>query len=274
MPPDYSVVDVSPSEWHRLFTPIGALWLAALGAALAARGVRWADPAGPWTAIAGLAALVVLAWLAAGLITLSLGWAVEHMWLHRWPWLGAPLTRRRQRRWAALHRGIATATATGDASTARRRMRRRNAIAVATPECPTWMADRWAALESRVANAYGLDVRATWPRLWLTLPDPVRGELRLAAAQWLRSSVWFAWAVLYALLGFLWWPAFLVAAVLAAWAWARARVLLAYRADLIEATFDTYGPHLAAAMGVIATSPGPLTPATGDDVTARTNKGL
>jgi hypothetical protein len=269
---EYSTVDVGPTEWRRLFAPVGAVWVATLGTVLVVRNDVTIDPTS-WEDAVPAALAVILGWLAVGLIALSLGWAVERVWLNRWPRLGAGLARRRRDRWRRYHEATLAAYHANDRTAAARWARRRNAIASAEPECPGWMADRWASVTSRVHNAYGLHVGPAWPRLWLTLPAEARADVRLAAAQWHRTCAWAAWAVLYALLAVVWWPALAVAGVLAVWAHARARTTLAYRADMIEATFDVHGSRLAEAMGVELPPPGRLTPAVGEEIMARIRKG-
>ena len=270
MPPDYSVADVGPAEWRRLLSPIGALWLALLGYGLVAAGVR--APARPdvvwWSAAAAVA---LLAWAGIGLIALSSGRLLERLWLSRWPRLGARLTSRRVRRWSELQSAI---EASANEATVRRLVRRRNAIALAAPQCPYWIADRWASVGVRVQGAYGLDAARAWPRLWLTLPEPVRVELRRAAARWHRACVWSSWAVLYAVLTPVWRPAGALAMVLGFYAWANARTSIDYRAELVEATFDTHGNGLAEAMGVDLKPRSPLDLTAGHEITARIRKGV
>jgi hypothetical protein len=128
-------------------------------------------------------------------------------------------------------------------------------------------------VERRVWSEYRLDVATAWPRLWLVLPADVRSELRLAAGGWHRACVWATWAVVYAVVAVLWWPVVIPAVVLAGTAWARGRATMEYRAALVEAAFDTYGPRLAQALAVPLGPAGRLTATSGAEVTARIAKG-
>ncbi|MGK7876929.1 MAG: hypothetical protein AB4426_27660, partial [Xenococcaceae cyanobacterium] len=109
---------------------------------------------------------------------------------------------------------------------------------------PTQLGNILRAAEERPKNQYGLDTFICWPRLWLLLPDSVKGELTEArmtlntgARIWLWSLLFFLWSPLA------WWAAF--ASILSAY--------LAYRwmlnaaiiyGDLLESAFDLYRGEL------------------------------
>jgi hypothetical protein len=255
-------VDPHPYEWRRVFSPVGAIWLVAVvyGGVVVHGNNPPTDTAG-WVR-AGVA--LVLAWAAVGVVALWGARLVEAVWLGSWGWLGGPFTAWRRHRWRAAH-AAAVKGSPGKAI-------RRTAIALAEPERPLWIGDRWASMVVRVGNEYELDVAMTWPRLWLVAPDAVRAELRVAAGSWYGTTVWASWAVLYLLGGIVFWPAAIAGIVMLVWAGRRARAAIAWRADLVESAYDLYGCALAEQLGVPEATR-PLRPATGAAATAAVRKG-
>jgi hypothetical protein len=224
------------------------------------------DGAGGWSP-ALLAAAFVLAWAAVGLLAPLLAAPVAALWLGRWPVGAGVLTSRRRDRWNRAHHLVERlAEAGASADSQARAMSRRAAIALALPRRPTWMGDRWTAVEQRVAGAYGLDLVTVWPRLWLALPESARAELRVAKADWDRSTQLAAWAGPFGALGLVWWPMFGVAAVVGVAGWLHGRTAVAYRADLIEAAFDLHADRLTGMLTGLA-------PDTGRRLTADLRKG-
>ncbi len=280
----YDTLDVSPHEWRRIFAPVGAAWSAALGLTVYFGHPQWADmwledtrlrvglTATPWSAVIAVLAAAFIGWLAGGVGALVGATLLERFLLRRWSRLGRPLVRLRQHRWDLLTQRIHQ-VAESDPDTALRHMRRRTMIALTRPSAATWLADRWAAAEARIQGAYGLDLRSTWPRLWLTMPETARAELRIAAAAWHSACLWWCWALLFASLGPIWWPSLLVAFVMALFARSRLRRSLIARAELIESCYDMYATDLAARMSVALKQPGPLDPAKGREITALIRKG-
>ncbi|MEV4411970.1 hypothetical protein [Catellatospora sp. NPDC049609] len=276
----YETWEVSPGGWRRLFPPAGAVWVLVLQAVTGGRwlpdGLPGALPRPMWTLLGGLAA-----WGAAGFAASALGTVVERVRLARGDRVAAWLVRARQRRWDRLDRlaraaepDTAGEQAHSDAArSAARHARRRWAVSPQRPIAATWAADRWARLDDRIRGAYGLAVAVTWPRLWLLVPEPVRAELRAAAAGWHAACVWGGWAALFGLLGLLRWPVLGVAVALAAWSWAAGRRCLAYRADLIESAYDLHGTELARQLRVALPASGRLDALRGQEVTVRLGKG-
>jgi len=129
----------------------------------------------------------------------------------------------------------------------------RNRIALAEPTHPTWMGDRLAAVDARVRAQYQLDLRSAWPRLWLLLADAPRAELRAAATAVDSAARLCAWALLYLLVGLLWWPAAVIGAVTVACAVARGRSTVMVYAELVEAVVDLHLRALATALGLADT---------------------
>ncbi|MDI3417775.1 hypothetical protein [Streptomyces luteolus] len=289
-------------RWLNLLVLPGALFLAAtaLGATLGHRHWRDLDllrttlddlaarPAleRPGTA-ALLVALALLAAAAASLAAQFLGGAIERHWLRhpRGP-LTRALTERRRRRWAARDAKVDQAlrqtvahTDPGacdesphpDSPSARAlarlqaRIEHRDRVALRNPARPTWYGDRMQTTADRVADAYGVDLAALWPRLWLTLPEPAVRQLQSVGDSFSAAARLAAWAVAYALLACWWWPAALVAVGCAAVARTRAHTALDALAELIEAAVDVHGRELAARVGLLAPeSTGRLGPETGD----------
>ncbi|MEU6577595.1 hypothetical protein [Streptomyces sp. NPDC046805] len=241
----------------------GLLAAAALGGARldgAARAVRravrpitgavGAQAPASGVSVVVLLTVVLLAAGAVGLAAQAAGATVDRVWTGPWPrWarrVAAPWTARRVRAWDAadaLRSGAVGAEL--DACTARR-----NRIGLERPTQPTWMADRLRAADSRIWQEYGLDLTVSWARLWLILPDTSRAVVQSARERLTAATVLAGWAVLYALLGALWWPAVLVGAGLGVTAWRRARAAVDTLAEVVEAVVDVHGHELAAAFGV------------------------
>ncbi|MDI3409234.1 hypothetical protein [Streptomyces cavernicola] len=291
-------------RWLNLLVLPGALFLAvtAVGTTLGHR--HWQDldrlratldelaarPAleRPGTA-ALLAALALLAAAAASLAAQFLGGAVEHHWLRhpRGP-LSRALTERRRRHWTARDEKVDAALRQTIADPApdpggphpaphpespsaralarlRSRIEARDRLALRRPSRPTWYGDRMQTTADRVADAYGVDLAALWPRLWLTLPEPAVRQLQSAGDSFSAAARLAAWALGYALLACWWWPAALIAVGCAAVARTRARTALDALAELIEAAVDVHGRELAARVGLLPSdAPGRLTRRTGD----------
>ncbi|AXO37857.1 hypothetical protein [Micromonospora sp. B006] len=235
---------VRPDRWRQALGPLSAVWVAAAAVAAApGHDPRRLDiPEAPVTA-AGF----VLVWASIGLLVPLLAATVAALWLGRWPIGAGALTARRQARWDRAHQLVEELANRGapDESQAHA-LARRTRIAPSRPCRPTWIGDRWSAVEPRIDEAYGLDLVTAWPRLWLALPEPTRAELRTAKADWDRSTHLAAWAIPFGAIGLVWWPLLVVAATLAVAGWLRGRATIAYRADLVEAAFDLRAGELPA----------------------------
>jgi hypothetical protein len=99
---------------------------------------------------------------------------------------------------------------------------------------PTPIGNTLRAAEDRPASRYGLDAVATWPQLWLVLPDTTRQEIA-AARQSLDSSVgaclfipWTIWAL----------PVALIVSAVALTLWVPARA--GEFGDLVDAAYDVH----------------------------------
>ncbi|MFF7882781.1 hypothetical protein ACH40F_09730 [Streptomyces sp. NPDC020794] len=270
-------------RWAALVAVPGLLYLAAAAAAaelgqrhalgyseLSHRVTAWAaspalkSPGGTALVLAAVLAGAVAAGLAAG----AGGRLVEAMWTlpgerrpARW------LVDRRRARSAQL---TAVANGSVDPVAVRRAMLRADRICLVEPARPTWIGDRLRACQVRVEAAYGLDLAASWPRLWLVVPDTVRTELGAARDAFASAARLTAWAALYLLLGIWWWPAFAVALVTGVTGIRKGRGAATSLADLIESAVDLYGPDLAAHLG--EQPAGPVEPDLGARLSSRMRK--
>ena len=136
--------------------------------------------------------------------------------------------------------------------------------------CPTWIGDRLNACHVRIDKAYGLDLAATWPRLWLTVPEAVRTELGTARDAFAAAARLAAWAVLYLVLGIWWWPAIPIAVIVGVTGVIKGRAAASSLSDLIESAVDLHSADLAAQLGEPVK--GPVTPTVGRQLSTRMRK--
>ncbi|WP_054812742.1 hypothetical protein [Nocardia arizonensis] len=288
-------------RWVTLLLIPGALFLAVAGIGVesgqrhALDYIRTRDAITDLTAsiarqYAGTQAVTVLAVLLAaagvGLAVQALAGVTRAIWLGSWP---RPLAlprrwrvRRRRTRWLELvgeRRDLERAHPHGSRTADQQRRidaaaERVNNMAMAEPGRPTWMGDRVHALESVALHRYGVDLAFSWPRLWLTLSDPSRSEITSATAAFASAVATGTWALAYLALGVLWWPAALVAIVVGATGWVRARAAITNLTTLSEAALDLHGRALAIELGVAEPGrTGPLTVAEGREITRIARKG-
>jgi hypothetical protein len=271
-------------RWAALLAVPGLLYLAAVTAAavlgqdhavsypdLSRKIASWA--ASPALKSGGGTALIVAAVLAgsviAGLAAAAGGRFIEIAWTL--PGERAPA------RWLAewrRNRSRAAKTIADDEKSpqaeADKAMARADRICLVEANRPTWIGDRLRACRVRIEQAYGLDLDAAWPRLWLIVPDTVRVELGAARDAFSASARLTAWAILYLILGIWWWPAIPIALITGATAIIKARQATDNLADLIESAVDLQGRSLASQLDENMT--GPLTPASGQVLTRRMRK--
>jgi hypothetical protein len=138
-------------------------------------------------------------------------------------------------------------------------------IATEPPDRPTWSGDRINAVTLRLDRDLHLDLAILWPYLWLTMPDATRTEITAARQALARAITFGAWALLYAPLTIWWWPAALLAAILAVTAWQHTRTATDTYAQLLEAATRLHTNDLARQLGINHTEP--LNPAMGDTLT-------
>jgi hypothetical protein len=282
-------------KWLGLLALPGSLYLAAVAAAralgqshalnvsqLVRRITAWAHA--PEARTVGGQVVVLLAVLAgsvvAGLIARILGAGIERVVLaagwHSWPRWIRPLagwrTRARRKRWDEAHREYSAAWTeaahakalgrTVDAEQRHAALRARAAIAPERPDRPTWSGDRIHGVSERLHRDHRLDLSLLWPHLWLVLPEQERSEITAARTSMTRASELGAWALLYAPLAVLWWPAGVVAIVLAIGARGRTRAATDTYAHLVEAAVRLHTRDLAERLGIECA--GPLPPDVGE----------
>jgi hypothetical protein len=271
-------------RWAALLAVPGLLYLAAVAVAailgqahalsypdLSRTLAEWA--AGPALKSAGGTALIIVAVLAgslaAGLVAAAGGRLVESLWTMpggRRPakWAG---DWRRNR--SVRQKEIADDDA-NDPATVARAMARADRICLVEAACPTWIGDRLRACHVRIEKYYGLDLAATWPRLWLIVPDTVRTELGTAQDAFSAAARLTAWSVLYLVLAIWWWPAIPIAIIAGITGVIKGRGATGNLADLIESSVDLYGADLAKRFGEQVT--GRITPTGGGRLTTRMRK--
>jgi hypothetical protein len=290
-------------RWASLLVLPGLVFTAAATAAVALGQSSWWDVPLLWRKLATFAAgpgaqqsgavrtavllLGVLAVsLAAALVAAGLGELYARLLAGRWPWplrwlLAGRLTQRRVRAWERRERDrrqawedwqLSADAAGADAAETRiaELEALRNDVALMRPACPTWTGDRLRALTERVRGQYRIDLADAWPRLWLLLPDSTRQPLTESRARLDEAARLGGWAVLYVILGAVWWPSALggACAGLLAWRWTRERT--ADYTDLVEAVVDVYIDDL---LDRFDDATRPARPSNGPRVTERFRKG-
>jgi hypothetical protein len=147
---------------------------------------------------------------------------------------------------------------------------RRNLVSLTPPECPTWIGDRLRAPAVRIRLEYRVELGDAWPRLWLLLPDSTRQPLTEARQRLDEAMRVGGWAVLYLLLGTVWWPSALVGAGAALVGWRRGRERAEVYAELVESAVDV---HLAELFERFDEEARPVRPSLGPSLTERFRKG-
>jgi hypothetical protein len=269
-------------KWLGLLALPGALFLAVVATAravgqphaldvsrLVRRVTEWAhDPA--VNTVGGQVVLLVAALamsLAVGLVARVLGSAIERVVLaadwHSWPRPARAVARRRTRarqsRWDEAHRNYSARWAKAahamavnrllDPETRHAALHVRTSIAMERPDRPTWSGDRIHGVSVRLLRDHRLDLALLWPHLWLILPDEERNEITAARVAMTRATELGAWAVLYAPLIYLWWPAGIIAALLGTTARWRTRAATDSYARLVEAAVRLHARDLAQRLG-------------------------
>lgn len=259
-------------KWVLLLSLPGVLFVSLLTATAAVGGRDWARPevredllhdaeqrVGQLSTHLTAAAILLVGLLLAGygtaLLAQACGAAVRGCWLSaapfRWlmTWWLTPL---RRALWQARDRRSAAATtdhARAAAATAR------NAISLAPPARPTWMADRMAALTTRVRNAYGLDVEFSWPALRTLLPEDLRRAVDDAQVAFERSAQLSGWGLLHlaagaatTAVGWHGWPMVVLGAASGTTGWVYGRTSAGALASLVETAYDLVADDLVAAL--------------------------
>jgi hypothetical protein len=230
-----------------------------------------------------LLAAILAGSAAAGLLAQALGSLTERLCLaadwNAWPAPLRSLARKRvenrKERWNTAattyqqHReSAARALARGHRLDPTERLAAYRAmirIASEQPARPTWSGDRIHAVTVRLGRDHHLDLAVVWPYLWLTMPDTTRAQITTTREAVARATTLTGWALLYLPLTLVWWPAALIATVLAVASWHRTRAAIDAYASLLEAAARLHTTDLARHLGV--DHPGPLDSQTGDALT-------
>jgi hypothetical protein len=240
----------SPFDLHRLITQVVA-WAKTPAASTVGGQVVLLAAALAGSAAAGLTAQALGS--LAERFTLAAGWS---MWEPPLRQLAGKRVESRQSRWDAAHTTYSQhyhlALQGNDPDPAKRRAayRKRSRIALERPARPTWSGDRINAVSVRLKRDLHLDLASIWSGLWLTLPDTARTEITAARQALASATTLTAWAVLYALLSGWWWPAALIAVLMAVTGWHRTRIGADAYATLLEASARLYIGELAHQLGV------------------------
>lgn len=233
------------------------------------------------------ATVLLLASAAAGLAAGGLGAALQRLWAATG--IRPPMSwllRLRQNRWAGLtDREPALRTAARQAiadaqdpdltgrelvrvRAGERQARRRHLAALRPlPQRPTRVAERFDATTTRAHTLYGLNLDLTWPRLWTILPDALRTDLTAARDAYTSAARLAAWALMYAALAVMWWPAVLLGVLVGGTAVVRSHAAAAVLADLIDTAVDLHVVDLAEKLHLDAA--GPPSPETGPAIARR-----
>ncbi|MYY13787.1 hypothetical protein GT204_34220 [Streptomyces sp. SID4919] len=282
-------------RWINLLVLPGALFLGVLATGVTLGHGHWHDLGRLRSALDGLAgrpaldrtgtaavvvALVLLLSSALSLAAQSLGSGIERYWLReaRLPPSRA-LARRRADRYRRADRRRTEAIR--DPATTERDIVRltllRDRVGLVPPSRPTWYGDRLQAAAERVYGAYGVDLAAVWPRLWLVLAEPAQRQIESARASVAAAARLAAWTFGYLAIALWWWPALAIAVGCAVVSRIRARDAVEALAQLVEAAVDVHGRDLAVRTGVEAAeperAPGPLDHASGDRMSEVFRKG-
>ncbi|MFD7089308.1 hypothetical protein ACFV94_16100 [Streptomyces sp. NPDC059896] len=130
---------------------------------------------------------------------------------------------------------------------------RRGAYAVPErylPHRATWIGDRFALVDERVAVQYGVSLSRAWPRLWQLRDDRITKVVSAAWDDYAAATVRVAWAVPYLAVSLFWWPACPVALALALLGWAQGRRAAGDFCLSCEAAVDMQIRRLAHVVGV------------------------
>ncbi|HEX4704385.1 MAG TPA: hypothetical protein VH352_19825 [Pseudonocardiaceae bacterium] len=263
-----------PDRWVvQSFAP-GLLWcaVAAAGYALGQAGafafgagsvrveqlVRHTDsrPGGPLLA----GTLLVLAISAVSVVAHLAAAGVRATWLGRWRGpagvFGTRLTDRRRGRELARLNG-----------------RGERLPDVYLPSRPTWIGDRFQLVDVRVRGQYGLALALIWPRLWHLVDTDTRTLVQDARTRFDHATRLAGWALCYAVIAVVWWPAVLLAAGICCYAWYSGRSAAALFADTVETTVDLHHRRLVETLGYVVAPGEPLSGRIADAINDQLHKG-
>ncbi|MFE5112991.1 hypothetical protein [Streptomyces sp. NPDC056663] len=118
------------------------------------------------------------------------------------------------------------------------------------PHRATWIGDRFALVDERVAAQYGVSLARVWPRLWQLRDDRTPRVVSAAWDDYAAATVRVAWALPYLVISIFWWPAAPLGLALVLLGWSQGRRGADDFCVSCEAAIDVQLRRLAHIVGV------------------------
>ncbi|MFE4920772.1 hypothetical protein [Streptomyces sp. NPDC056661] len=118
------------------------------------------------------------------------------------------------------------------------------------PHRATWIGDRFALVDERVAAQYGVSLARVWPRLWQLRDDRTPKVVSAAWDDYAAATVRVAWALPYLVISLFWWPAAPLSLALVLLGWSQGRRGADDFCVSCEAAIDVQLRRLAHIVGV------------------------
>ncbi|MFE9866916.1 hypothetical protein ACFYPZ_29980 [Streptomyces sp. NPDC005506] len=118
------------------------------------------------------------------------------------------------------------------------------------PHRATWIGDRFALVDERVAAQYGVSLARVWPRLWQLRDDRTPKVVSAAWDDYAAATVRVAWALPYLVISLFWWPAAPLSLALVLLGWSQGRRGADDFCVSCEAAIDVQLRRLAYIVGV------------------------
>ncbi|MET9586881.1 hypothetical protein ABZY10_28035 [Streptomyces sp. NPDC006539] len=118
------------------------------------------------------------------------------------------------------------------------------------PHRATWIGDRFALVDERVAAQYGVSLARVWPRLWQLRDDRTPKVVSAAWDEYAAATVRVAWALPYLVISLFWWPAAPLGLALVLLGWSQGRRGADDFCVSCEAAIDVQLRRLAHIVGV------------------------
>ncbi|WP_327419963.1 hypothetical protein OG763_01610 [Streptomyces sp. NBC_01230] len=118
------------------------------------------------------------------------------------------------------------------------------------PHRATWIGDRFALVDERVAAQYGVSLARVWPRLWQLRDDRTPKVVSAAWDDYAAATVRVAWALPYLVISLFWWPAAPLGLALVLLGWSQGRRGADDFCISCEAAIDVQLRRLAHIVGV------------------------
>ncbi|MGW8800776.1 hypothetical protein ACWGN9_27445 [Streptomyces sp. NPDC055775] len=118
------------------------------------------------------------------------------------------------------------------------------------PHRATWIGDRFALVDERVAAQYGVSLARVWPRLWQLRDDRTPKVVSAAWDDYAAATVRVAWALPYLVISLFWWPSAPLGLALVLLGWSQGRRGADDFCVSCEAAIDVQLRRLAHIVGV------------------------